>query len=60
MTSNVEPTAPDDKPDYWVLFFDGGDEFGDVWVYKAPGDELPPASILAAAIADAISGNNPE
>ena len=38
------------------LFFDGGEEFGDVWVHKGPGDELPPSSVLASAIADAISG----
>ncbi len=39
------------------LFFDGGEEFGDVWVHKQPGDELPPSYVLASAIADAISGN---
>jgi hypothetical protein len=46
-----------DGPDCWcnpTLFFDGGEEFGDVWVHKGNGEELPPASILASAIADAI------
>ena len=45
------------SPDCWchpTLFFDGEDEFGDVWCHKAPGDELPPASVLAAAVADAM------
>jgi hypothetical protein len=37
-----------------TLFFDGGDEFGDVWCHKSPGDELPPSSVLAAAIAAAM------
>ena len=29
-------------------------EFGDVWVHKAHGEELAPAWIIAAAIADAF------
>lgn len=49
-----------DGMDCWcgpVIFFDGGDEFGDVIVHKGNGEELPPARVLASAIADAISGS---
>lgn len=40
-----------------TLFFDGGEEFGNVWVHKANADELPPAKILIEAVADAIAGS---
>lgn len=49
-----------DGPGCWckpTLFFDGGDEFGSVWVHKGDGDEMPPSDVLASAVADAISGH---
>lgn len=39
------------KPD---LVFDGGDEYGDVWVHHAPWEELPPPWIIVEAINDAM------
>ncbi len=58
-----EPQSEDrvhiDGPDCWcepTLFFDGGDEFGNVWVHKGNGEELPPTNVLASAVADAVSG----
>jgi hypothetical protein len=36
------------------VFFEA-DNGNRVWTHKGRGDELPPASILAAAIADAIA-----
>jgi hypothetical protein len=43
-----------------TLFFDGGDEFLDVWVHKGNGEELPPSYVLASAVADAISQSDQE
>lgn len=46
-----------DGPNCWCkpqLFFEGLDEFADVWVHKGHGEEMPPSHVLAQAIADAI------
>jgi hypothetical protein len=52
-----------DGPECWchpTLFFDGQGEFGDVWVHKGEGEELPPAWVLIAAVADAIAEGVPD
>ena len=46
-----------DGVDCWchpTLFFDGGDQYGNVWVHKGNGEELPPAKVLIEAVADAM------
>lgn len=53
----LEESPHVDGPNCWcnpTLFFDGEGVYGDVWVHKGAGDELPPSKILAAAIADAV------
>jgi hypothetical protein len=55
--TDVNDRPHSNTPDCWChpdLVLDGDEEFGDVWVHKAPGEELAPARIIAEAIADAM------
>lgn len=36
------------------LVFDGGEEYGNVWVHHGNGEELPPAHIIIEALNDAM------
>jgi hypothetical protein len=57
MPDLLEESEHIDGPNCWChpyLFFDGGEEYGDVWVHSGYGDGYPPARLLVLAIMSAM------